>query len=581
VLLATAAHAQPPAKKAVRVVDSALIATPSQLPQADSADDRPTFTLDGRMMYFGSRRFSQDPWRVADPNPNWKWDSELWYRIKTDSGWSIPINLGPPINNSNGQLNPTISPRGDELYYVVGGPVLWKAKLIDGKFQKPEPVPGMLNNIYSYRSSVQMRFMDSLRQIVWKEMLPDSDLRLRAPDAWELHFREHMVSHLKTLAALEFGTMIRCENTISPDGKYAIVSENFGKKHEYGMAGMGGDDLWIVPINEKGQWDSLLPPNGNINTAFDETYPFLAADGVTLYFTSNRPCPTCAPGTWGRQDLYRTVFDGMHWTDPEPLGPPFNSAADDYGFSIGPDGETAFFVSNRSGKSKFYQVKLHPEDSTIAPKQVVILQGRVSDAKTHKPLAAEIFVDDLTAAKNKFSVYSDSISGNYVLAAQRGHRFGIQAVAKGYLPHSERFTVPASGTFDRTQLDLELAPEEAGARTEFKNVYFNSGKTTLLKESRLELDRVVEFLKGSPKLTIEIDGHTDDVGGDRSNQVLSEARANAVLRYLADHGIPRARMTAKGFGKSKPLVQGTDDAARAANRRVEMVILADTTSQKK
>src|SRR5580692_6256373 len=91
-------------------IHAPLMAIPAQLPDQDSADDRPCFTLDGRTMYFGSRRPSKDPWRVPDPNPNWKWDSDLWERILTDSGWSSPINLGPPINNSAGQLNPTISP---------------------------------------------------------------------------------------------------------------------------------------------------------------------------------------------------------------------------------------------------------------------------------------------------------------------------------------------------------------------------------------------------------------------------------------------------------------------------------------
>lgn len=550
-----------------------LVAVPTKLPLSDSADDRPTFTLDGRMMFFGSRRFSQDPWRVANSNPAWKWDSDLWYRILKDSGWSPPINVGQPVNNSVEQSNPTISPRGDELYYIAGGQLM-KARLKEGKFTDPVPVPGQFNQIYQMRWQIQQRFMDSLRMLVRQELLPDSDLFYRAPDAWQLHFTEHMIAHLKTNAALEFGLWFRCETTITPDGKYAIFSENFGKKGEYGMGGMGGDDLWIVPIDQHGHWDSVLSPNGNINTPFDETYPFLAADGATLYFTSTRPCPTCAPGEWGVQDIYKTVFDGRHWTDPVPLGPPFNSAADDYGFSIGPDGETAIFVSNRSGKSRFYEVKLPANDSVIAPRHVVILQGRITDAATHQPVVAEVFVDDLSAGQTRFSVFSDSVSGDYVLAAERGHRFGVQAVAKGYLPHSERFTVPAGAPFDRTKLDIELEPQVAGAKTEFKNVYFNSGKTDLLPESRLELDRVAEFLQQSSTIDVEIDGHTDDVGSAAYNQRLSEERAHAVLQYLVSKGIPAARMRSKGFGKTRPLVRSTTEEARARNRRVDMVILA-------
>ncbi len=522
-------------------------------------------------------RASKDKWRTPDPNPSWKWDSDLWKRELTDSGWSAPINLGQPINNSGGQLNPTISPNGDVLYYVGSNPVLWEAHLVDGKFEHPQPVPGLLNQIYNRRQWIMANFHDSIINLVNREMLPDSDLKLRAPDAWDLHWREHLVRHLQTQQAADFySMMIRCESSIFPDGTDAVFSEDFGKAGSYGIAGKGGEDLYIVQINRNGAWDSVKFFNGDINSPYDETYPFIAADGRTLYFTSNRPCPTCGMGTWGKQDIYRTYFDGEHWTTPQPLGAPFNSPEDDYGFSIGPDGKTAYFVSNRDGKSRLYQVNLRPQDSAIAPKPVVILQGTVTDAKTHKPLAATIYVDDLTANKPDFNVYSDSVTGNYVLAARRGHRFGIQAIAPHHLPNSERFTVPADEPFDRTQLDLALEPIALGASMEFKNVYFDFGKADLLPESKLELSRVVQFLRTAGNITLEIGGHTDDVGSNEANQKLSEERADAVKTFLVSKGVPALELKAVGYGKSQPLVMGTTDEDRAKNRRVEMTITSES-----
>ena len=571
--------------KPVALPKVGLIALPAGLIGQDSADDRPSLTLDGRKMYFGSRRPSNDRWRTPDPNPNWKWDSDLWYRVLGDSEgvpleggrWSGPINVGPPINNGGGQLNPTVSPNGDVLYYVTGGlPVLWKATLIDGKFQKPQPVGGMLNQIYNVRQGAAAHFNDSIRQLSLKEIEPDSDLRLRAPDAYELHFRERMVAHYGTQMAVDFATTIRCESTIRPDGKSAVISENFGKRNSYGMDGEGGEDLWLVDITPSGGWDTVRRIIGNVNSPYDETYPFFAADGVTLYFTSNRPCPTCPPGTGGRQDIYRTQWLGDHWSSAVPLGPPFNTGFDDYGFSIGPDGKTAYFVSNRSGKSRVYQVALSAADSSIAPKPVEILQGRITDAKTHKPLKAEIFVDDLSAKKNKFSVFSDSISGEYVLAAQRGQRFGLQAVAANHLPHSERFSMPVDQPFDRKVLDFELMPTEVGASLEFKNVYFDFGKSDLLDESKLEIDRVATFLSKSTKTTLEIAGHTDDVGTPEANQKLSEERAQAVVTYLVSRGVTAGRLKAVGYGKTKPLSKARTEEARARNRRVEMIVTSQS-----
>jgi outer membrane protein OmpA-like peptidoglycan-associated protein len=263
------------------------------------------------------------------------------------------------------------------------------------------------------------------------------------------------------------------------------------------------------------------------------------------------------------------------FSKPEILPPPFNSPYGDYGFSISPDGTTAYFVSNRTGKSKFYQVRLRPQDSSIAPKPIIILSGKVTDKVTGAPVKAEIFVDELTEEKNSFSVFSDSVSGTYILSMQRGHRFGLQVVADKYLPRSERYTLPAEGTFDRSKLDFQLTPIEVGSTTEFKNVYFEFGKSDLRNESRLELDRIVAFLQKNRNTNIEIQGHTDDVGSDEANQKLSLDRANTVMEYIKSKGIPARRLTAQGFGKSKPLVRGTDETSRAKNRRVEMMVTSN------
>ena len=255
------------------------------------------------------------------------------------------------------------------------------------------------------------------------------------------------------------------------------------------------------------------------------------------------------------------------------IGAPFNSPRGDYGFSIGPDGETAYFVSNRSGPSKLYQVKLRSQDSAIKPQPVFVIQGLVYDLLTNKPVKAQIFIDNLSEEQTKFSIESDSLSGNYILAAQRGSRYGLQAVAEGYLPRSERITIPTTGVFDRRKLDLGLAPIRVESAVELKNVYFDFAKSTLLPESKLELDRIVDFLKQKGKtIAVEIHGHTDEVGSDAVNTQLSKARAQSVLNYLASKGVSKRLMKAIGFGKSKPVDTAGTEEARAKNRRVELVV---------
>jgi outer membrane protein OmpA-like peptidoglycan-associated protein len=170
-------------------------------------------------------------------------------------------------------------------------------------------------------------------------------------------------------------------------------------------------------------------------------------------------------------------------------------------------------------------------------------------------------------------VDSDSTSGKYVLAAQRGSRYGLQAVAEGYLPRSERVFIPKSGVFDRRKLDLGLAPIKVDAAVELKNAYFEFGKSALLPESKLELDRIAEFLKQKRKaISVEIHGHTDEKGSDAYNLQLSKARASSVMKYLASVGVSRKIMRAIGFGKTRSLDTARTEEAYAKNRRVELVI---------
>jgi outer membrane protein OmpA-like peptidoglycan-associated protein len=594
-----------PALNEAIIRNDSLIAVECKLPLIDSADDRPTFSLDGKMMVFGSRRppMAGETWRTQRQGGIYgSWDGEIYYRLLTDTGWTIPINAGPLINNGNDQNNPTIHPRGDILYYVGGGAQVAEASVIEdtifkrdtifgpkGKVKKvttsstiekkigrPKAVTGQINSIYANRSFSILQFQSKVNQQANTFTQEELELFQRAPDAKAVYQKEKLVKALRDNGAAKFySSFSRCENAVTPDGRYVIFAENFGKTGEYGMSGEGDDDLWIAEINESGGWDSVRAPNGKINSSGAETYPFMAADGTTLYFSSDRLCKTCPPGTSGGDDIYVTRLEHGGFTEPQPLPPPFNSPYGDYGFSISPDGETAYFVSNRSGKSKFYQVRLRPQDSSIAPRPIIILAGKVTDKVTGKPVKAEVFVDELTEGKNSFSVFTDPASGTYILSMLRGHRFGLQVVANGYLPRSERYNTPVTGSFDRKQLDLELMPIEVGSITEFKNVYFDFNKSELLPESKLELDRVYEFLKKNKNATVEIGGHTDDVGTNEYNEKLSEERAKSVMQYVTGKGIAARRMTAKGYGKSKPIAKGSDDTSRAKNRRVEMMITSN------
>ena len=148
------------------------------------------------------------------------------------------------------------------------------------------------------------------------------------------------------------------------------------------------------------------------------------------------------------------------------------------------------------------------------------------------------------------------------------------------------FTASAEGylnTADSVQVDnleitpviknIMLTPIEVGITVRLKNIYFDFDKTTLKSESFVELNKVVDFLKQNPKVSIEIAGHTDSKGSDTYNANLSQGRSQSVVDYLVSQGIDRERLQAHGYGESKPIDSNETEEGRANNRRVEFTVL--------
>lgn len=107
------------------------------------------------------------------------------------------------------------------------------------------------------------------------------------------------------------------------------------------------------------------------------------------------------------------------------------------------------------------------------------------------------------------------------------------------------------------------------------NVTFETSKTIIRAPSFPMLNKVAELLKNKKNMVIEVSGHTDDVGETMANQKLSEGRANAIKNYLVSKGVKPEQITAKGYGKTKPIADNKTAAGRAQNRRIEIKILKE------
>lgn len=137
----------------------------------------------------------------------------------------------------------------------------------------------------------------------------------------------------------------------------------------------------------------------------------------------------------------------------------------------------------------------------------------------------------------------------------------------GNCPH-----LPDLDKSDSVENNLEKTLDSAGRAVIYGiNFDFNSDK--IKDESKPTLDNIVAVLKKNPDWKMNVEGHTDNVGGSEFNQTLSEKRAASVKKYLTENGIGEARLTAVGFGMTKPIAENDSDAGRAQNRRVELVKL--------
>ncbi|GIL23407.1 MAG: hypothetical protein BroJett042_19200 [Bacteroidota bacterium] len=146
------------------------------------------------------------------------------------------------------------------------------------------------------------------------------------------------------------------------------------------------------------------------------------------------------------------------------------------------------------------------------------------------------------------------------------------ASAEGYLNATDSVQVESEEVTPVIK-NLFLAPIEVGLTVRLKNIYFDYDKTTLKPESFVELNKVVDFLKQNPTVSIEIAGHTDSRGSDTYNQNLSQGRSQAVVDYLVSQGIESYRLEAHGYGESRPIDTNNTEEGMANNRRVEFTVL--------
>ena len=475
----------------------------------------PVISPDGNTLFVDRKNHPQNFRRPDRAPQDVNNNDNIWYSTQdSDGNWQPLLNIGPELNNGYGSFVASVTPDGNTL-------------LLGGTY----PPNG---------DSSSMHFG------LW--------LTHRVADGWSTP-QEVMVRDYYTKAVF-------VEFCLSNDERTIILSLDRADSY-------GGKDLYVSFLMADGTWSVPKNLGPDINSAADEATPFLASDGKTLYFASE------GFSGYGSMDMYisrRLDSTWQHWTEPENLGPQLNTAGWDAYYTVPASGEYAYFVSteNSIGMGDIFRVKL-PE--ALRPKPVLLVSGRVLDAKTGKPVMAEIHYENLETGKDIGSARTSPGTGAYKIALPAGESYGYRAEAPGYVAVSENLDLKNETEYQEITRDLTLVPLEKGEVVRMNNIFFETAKADLRPESFAELDRMVALLNEHPSMEISIDGHTDNVGTTAFNEQLSQARAQAVETYLIGKGITTKRLRVRGYGDTKPVASNDTDEGRQQNRRVEFTIM--------
>ncbi|MBN1181202.1 MAG: OmpA family protein [Bacteroidales bacterium] len=514
----------------VRVIISNL----GEQVNSDGDDYCPVLTRDDDVLYFSSRRKNAKKDKRS-PVDN-KYYENVYASFQKNGQWSRAFRLDKPVNDEHNNSVVEISRDGKTMYlyngFKNGGDILYTTKNKKAEWKKPKPVP-KINSKYR-----------------------ESSMCLSAN-----------------------------EKTIF------FVSNR--KKETF-----GGKDIFVTHKNYKGKWERPVNIGPNLNTEYDEECVALHPNDSILYFSSKGH-----DGMGGYDIFMSQMSEGGGWKDPVNIGYPINTSDDDIFYRVAKNGKYSYYSANREnsqGEKDIYRVTFLGEEKEMIMGTVdvlwagiaypaksiffeppipikvdttLLLKGKVLDSESQNPIVAKMEVID--NANNK--VIATAVSGSdgaYKINLPEKKNYAIEILARGYLFFLEVMDLMSEPSNEVIEKNFLLESVEVGAKVVLKNIFFETGKSTLKSESYYELNNIIRFLQENPSLRLEISGHTDNVGSAKTNQKLSEARAKAVVDYLVANGIPASNLTYAGYGFDQPVAPNTTAEGRALNRRVEFKILS-------
>ncbi len=468
----------------------------------------PVIAPDGKTLYIARN--------VKTDYTGYNSDYEIMYSTqKPDGSWTPMKNIGAPLNNAKDNVVIAVTPDNNTL--LLEG--LYNA---DGSHKSDQGISVSHRTETGWSVPKQVVIDDYYNRDVYESFCPTAD-------------RKVLVMSVER-------------------------DEGFGEKDMY-VSFLKADGTYSKPKNM-----------GPVLNSFDnEGTPYIAPDGVTMYFYSYTQ-----PG-FGSADIFvskRLDDTWTNWSTPKNLGTKINTNDWDVYYAVSAKGDYAYLSSTRGsvGNEDIFRIKLLDAEK---PEPVVLIEGKVLDKKTNKPIGTNIKYENATTGKTEGYARSNPTTGEYKIILPYGVKYQIFAEKEEYFALTEELDLIKVLEYKEVKKNLLMAPIEKEETILLQNVHFYATKALLTPESHGELNRLAETMKSHPTMVIEIHGHTESTPGFEDQLMkLSERRTESVKAYLENKGIAPERIKGKAFGGTKPVADNTTDEGRQKNRRVEFLILS-------
>ena len=376
--------------------------------------------------------------------------------------------------------------------------------------------------------------------------------------------------------------------------KQPAVGELFGSEVLFFVSNMdggyGGFDIYYS--TKRG--NEYAPPvnlGDVINTKEDDQTPFYV-DG-TIYFSSEGH-----PGIGGF-DVFKSVWNGSVWSEPENMGKPFNSSVDDIYYSVDENGYNGFLISNREG-TRSSKGKTCCTDIWEVTKEKVVLDLRAltfSDGVALPGASIQLIeMTDNTAGMT--SNKTNEKANDFAFPLKGEMAYMVIATKEGFYPDTLQFntvSVTKTQTFEKKITLIPIPPEPEpepepvyetftiNQPIELGNIFYDYDDDKILPDAEKDLSYLLELMNKYPEMVIELSSHTDSRGLTGYNQRLSQRRATSAKNWLIERGVVTERVKDVGYGESQirnKCVNGTkcSDDEHRFNRRTEFKIIDGPTS---